>query len=399
MRISVNNSDSKQHSSLPLREMLKVYMNEKKITAFALSNILDIGRKPLDAILEGGELKLNYALRIMNLLGISDKDLVKSYMEELEDAELESLDKTKRIGFILDKFDIDGLKEAGVINTTKDFGSIEKSLCHFWGFEDIYEYDNYASNVLFSKSKITIREDKEHKMQRFWVKCANEAFQRANNPNEYDEALLITFLKRIKNYTKDTENGLNKALYVLYSLGVTVLVQPYVNHTKAFGISMLVNEKPCIVVTDMGKRYHKLWLTLLHELYHVVNDYEYLQNTNFHITNPEEEDLFVSEKDADSFAINTILPSKTLEVSRKLIGNPYKIREIAKISDIHPTMIYGIYLETLQKNQKDAEYIKYTRYLLKSDIAIKNIIFDPINQKGIIAAVDKIKKQLEILTA
>lgn len=401
MYISSIKNNQENSSSYPLSELLKNYMEENNLSTLALSEILSIDRKTLLKILSGAEIKLNHAIRIMNLLNLSDEGLIKSYMNEMDKEDFDRIEKARSVSFIIENFDLEGLKDAGITKSTVKFDDISESICDFFGIQSIYEYNEPSLNsgALFSKSRVSVNEIREKKMQRFWIKCATEAFERINNSNEYDEALLIEFMKRLKTYTQDTTEGFSKVLYVLYQLGVTVLVQPYMNRTKAFGISMIVNGKPCIVITDLGKKYHKLWLTLLHELYHVINDYEYISRTKFHISNPDFEDLFVSENDADNFASSVILPEKTLQIASKLIRYPYKINELARKTGIHPTMVYGVYLETLTKDSALKEYPKYANQLLQSSIAIKSIIFDPVEQKSIEASVEKIRNQFNILTA
>lgn len=393
---------NKEYASpdLALSQMLGRYMINNHLSASSLASILSVNRKTLTNILNGGELKLNHALRIMKLLNISDKDLISMFMNNLEEEDIRSLDKAGQTSYILDNFDVEGLKEAGVIRSTIKFDEIERDICQYFGFRSIYEYNKLNStSVLFSKSRFTVNQEKSKKMQRFWIKSAYESFLQIGNPNNYDEDLLIDFLKRIKTYTKDIELGFAKVQFILFQLGVTVLVQPYFTKTKAFGISMIVNDKPCIIITDQGKKYHKLWLTLLHELYHIVNDYEYITQTNYHITDPENPDLFVSEEDADNFAIDIILSERARSILFKFINSPYKINEAAKKSDIHPTMIYGIYLETISRNMASREYAKFSKYLETSGLAIKNIVFDPVKQNGLLASVQRMKKQLNIMSA
>ncbi len=400
MYISRLNKESDK-SNLPLKERLRQYMAEHNLADTTAADILSVNRKTLTNILEGGEIKMSYAIRIMNLLNIKDEDLIRSYMDELNDEEIENIEKAKLSSFILENFDLLGLREAGIIKRkNEDYEIIGKTICSFFGFDSIYEYNSSLYNkVLYSKSKMSVAENREFKMQNFWIKCAIDSFARINNPNDYNEHLLIEFVKRIKTFTKDVNFGFAKVINVLYQLGITVLVQPYINHTKAFGISMIVNDKPCIVITDLGKKYHKLWLTLLHELYHILNDYEYISKANYHVSNPEFQDLFVSEEDADLFSRSIILSEKSLKIASSFIKVPYKVSELAKLSDIHTTMVYGIYLESLNKDMQSREYPKYATRLLKSEVAIKNIIFDPVAQKGIVKAVERMKQQLNILTA
>lgn len=107
----------------------------------------------------------------------------------------------------------------------------------------------------------------------------------------------------------------------------------------------------------------------------------------------------MSERDADMFARRVILPDSRFEVVKKLIHSQYKINEVSHICNIHPSMLYGLYLESLQGEEASREYPKYAKFLLISDDSIKNIVFDPVEQNGIANAVEKIRHQYNILTA
>lgn len=78
-------------------------------------------------------------------------------------------------------------------------------------------------------------------------------FSQINNPYEYNRDLLIELLKRISEFTLDKVHGYEKVVLILFRLGVTVLTQPYISGTRAFGVTMILEGKPCIVITDMNK--------------------------------------------------------------------------------------------------------------------------------------------------
>lgn len=383
-------------SNISLIESLKKFMQENALTEVETASLLSIQRNRFTRIVneEGAELELSNAIRIANLLGIKSEDFVKTYLGNVNEQELAVIERAKTSAFVLSNFDIDGLKQDGIIKKKDRIEDISNRLCHFFGYNNILEYGNSFNDVtLFSKSKHLINEDREKKMQRFWLKCAIASFKSLNNPNEYDEGSLIDFLKVIKTYTLDVELGLSKVRHILYSFGITVLVQEYVNRTKAFGVSMIIDGKPCIIITDFGKQYHKVWLTLLHELYHIVNDYEYISRTNIHLSDPENEDIFVSEIDADTFARNIILSPKTLEIASVLINSNFKIKELARRLNIHPTMVYGVYLESLSSEVAALKYPKYRRYLLDSAVAVKDLSFNPSRYETLAESIQQLKKQ------
>ncbi len=174
----------------------------------------------------------------------------------------------------------------------------ERQLMGFLGFRNsIYEYDSFAPiNTLYSKSKVSIEEKKQKKMNGFWIRCSRHSFEQINNPFEYDEELLKLYLPKIHEYTLDPIRGYEKVVLTLFRMGVTVLTQSYIKGIGAFGASMFVNGKPCVVVTDMMKKYHKLWMTLFHELYHIINDRQVLERAIYHISSESEMSLFFNEE-------------------------------------------------------------------------------------------------------
>ncbi|WP_313384337.1 hypothetical protein [Chishuiella sp.] len=397
--IKTYNSDN-EYSDLTLIDSLKNYIEKNNINLSVLSKILSIDRKSLNTILNGGDLKLNYALRISNLLNLSNDKLIENYLKSVTSHEVDLMNKSKQSSYIIDNFDIEELKKNKIISSSNDYDIINNELCYFFGFKSIFEYSNIIiKSPLFSKSKINVERNKEQKAQDFWIKSNILSFQKINNTNEYNNDLLIEFIKRINPLTKNTEEGFNQAIYVLYQLGVTVLVQSYIPKTKAYGLTMIVNNKPCIVITDMGKKYHKLWFTLLHELYHVLFDFEYLQNTVYHISMEDKIDLFLSEEEADKFGVNSFISEEHLNILKQIITNKYKTLEMAKILNIHPSIVYGAYLETLNKDEQKVMFPKYMKYLDSSKPALKNIIFDIGNKKNIDSAIESIKHNYKIMTA
>lgn len=403
MRITLKTNNSNIDSDIPLKDMLQRYMIENDLSKRMLSRILSVNEKTVTSYLEGGDVKLSHAFRIMKLLKLSLDDLSQQYFKDAQDEEVECIERAQLVSFLLDNFDLKSLKQEKVITSNNDYELVSNEICQFFDLDSIYDFSNpFSKSALFSQAHFLSSEIRKKKMQDFWLKCAQASFEKINNPNEYDEELLVGFLKRIKSYTKDIDFGFSKVVYVLFQLGVTVIVQPYMTQTKAYGVSMIVNGKPCIILTDLGKNYYKLWLTLLHELYHIISDYEYISRTNYHISGEDVQDLFVSENDADRFALYSFLPEKSLAIASKIIRMQYKVQELARIADIHPTMVYGIYLESIKdKNIKSKEFARYTGagFILKSEAAIKNIIFDPVKQKGISIAAKKLKENLKIMTA
>ncbi len=385
--------------SKSIRELLVEFIDNNSLSKTQVAKILSMNKNSFMDLYNGKtkELKINHVIKIMNLLNIREEELVDLCVRDFDNEEIDNIKRTKKIAFLLNNFDLDGLKKQGFLNSSNDYDEIERRVCKFFGLKSLYEYGKLGSLIpLFSKSKLSIEESKKQKMLDFGLKCARLTFESLDNTYEYDQELLVEFMKRIKTFSPDENSGFATVVNVLFKLGVTVVVQNYITRTAVFGLTMVVNDKPCIVISNQGKRYDKLWTTLMHELYHLINDYDYIRKVSYHISDESASDIFVDEVAADKFASDSLLGEQKLEIAAKAINYPYKIQMIADKLNIHSSLIYGLYLQNLPKKDQKFEYPKYRKHLISSTKAINNIIYDPIKFDEITEAVEGIKEQYQI---
>ena len=381
-----------------LREKLLKVITENDIPESSLAEMLDIDRRAFIEFLNNGkDLKFTQALAIMKFLGMSEQEFIESYELDLKDSiNEEKVDQAEKLAYIFDTFDVNVLKEIGIIKKRSKIEEYEEQLISFFGFhKSIYEYDLFTPiNTLFSRSRVSIEEKKRQKMNEFWIRCSRHSFEQINNPYDYDEEMLKLYLPKIHEYTLDTVYGYEKVVLTLFRMGVTVLTQPYIKGIGAFGASMFINGKPCIVVTDMMKKYHKLWMTLFHELYHIINDKQMLERSVYHISSDSGTALFFNEEKADSFARQLLIPYDVLEHLPMVVVSPYKIEKLARELSVHPSVVYGVYLENLPKEKQNIEFKKYANRLIGTDTATKPIMFDPIQKGNLKEAIKTIKEKL-----
>lgn len=393
MRIIKNNGET-----ISLREKVRKVISDNEVPESSLAEMLDIDRRAFDEFLkEGKDLKFTQALAIMKFLGMDEKEFIESYELDLKDnINEDKVEQTEKLAYIFDKFDVNVLKEIGIIKKRSKIEDYERQLMGFLGFRSsIYEYDSFAPiNTLYSKSKVSIEERKQKKMNEFWIRCSRHSFEQINNPFEYDEELLKLYLPKIHEYTLDPIHGYEKVVLTLFRMGVTVLTQSYIKGIGAFGASMFINGKPCVVVTDMMKKYHKLWMTLFHELYHIINDRQMLERSIYHISSESEMSLFFNEEQADLFACRMLIPYEVSRHLAKVIVSPYRIKRLSEELAVHPSVVYGVYLENSPKEQKNKEFSKYAGHLIGSEIATKQIMFSPIQTGNLRDAIDDIKEKL-----
>lgn len=398
MYIALKKTDSNPISKdMSLRDMLNVLLTENNIAVSAVAEEIGINKDSFSDYLKGKtELKLNQAIKIMKLLDLTEAQLVAAYNKEVSEKETIHIEKSERLSYILRNFDIPTLKKIGIIKSRARIEDYEKQICSFFGFNSIYEYDDTSlMPTLFSKSKVQIAQEKERKMNDFWLKCSIYSFSKINNPYEYNRELLIELLKKIGQFTVDTLHGYEKIILILFQLGITVLTQPYVSGTRAFGVTMILEGKPCIVITDMNKKYHKLWINLLHELYHVINDFEILENLHYHISNPDTPELLLSEERADKFALDVLVNPTIQKELGRIVALPYKMNQLAINLHVDKSILYGVYLEALPKGEKkNKEFAKYGGLLKASDIAIRQVEFDAVSRHSLNEAIEKMKTNL-----
>lgn len=400
---------NKKMNVISLREALGIFMKETGMTKSKIAELLGLPNyRNVTKILEGTEeITLKSAVGIANLVGITEEQMLDSAYKEIKGGNMLDIDSIRQASFLYSNFDCKALKSLSLFRKDDTDEKMCNRLTEYFGYRSIFEYKVPLSpkSALFSKRKISAQEKRDRLMMNFWLTTAQRSFLEMNNSNEYDRELLKDFvLKRVKQYTMDVSSGFAIALYVLYQLGVSVLVQDYVMNTHAYGVSLIINGRPCIVLTALGGNYYKLWLTLLHELYHILNDWDYLERVGCMISDENESELFVSESDADRFACNCFVPQSLYPQLELIIGAKSKVNQLAQKLGVHPTIVYGIYLENIQdKARKKEEFSKhaYLKNILytKDTQCLANISYNPIEEGSIKIAVKHVKKALGIMTA
>lgn len=358
-----------------------------------LAAILGINKDTLSRILNGDSQKVDILslIKISNFLGLRIEDMVQIYVSSLKADSISEIEKSRKINFILRNFDLNGLKRIGFIKNTNDFESIEKRINTFFGLNDIFGYaDLVAVPMLNNKSKLTYSE----KMKFFWIKSAYIQFEKINNPNEFDTDSFRKILPKIRAYSRMEENGLLTVIRALYQVGITVIVQEYLTKTAIHGASFVVKGKPCIVLTNHFKQYDIIWFTLMHELCHILYDYDDLKTKKFHLSG--EPDLFLlNEERANHFAREMLFSDEKLNFIEPHIKNHLYVEKYAKDNNVHSSIIYGFYLHDKKVQGKDY-YKFYSKFRPSSENAIKMVKLWPYDEERLI---DQVESIVEIINS
>ena len=360
-------------SSVSLVELVESGMTKLNVSERQFSEAVGIQRKSLQRLLGGEAKKIDVLtmLKLGELLDIDLKSIIQVYVSGLPTESIGELERAKKAGFILRNFDLDGLKKEGAINSTTDFDHIEEKIKYYFSLDSLFQYNGLTS-ALFSRTRNTSSD----KMTRFWISSAYHICKTMANPNAYDRQALFSIIPTLRGFTRDDKFGLLQVVRALYSVGVSVVIQSYMGKTQIRGATFLVDKKPCIVLADYNKRYDTLWFALMHEIYHVLKDLDSISHSGYHVS--KEEGQLPIEHDqeikANTFASEFLLSSDKRQYIASFIDVPGLVEKYALKWDIHPSIIYGLFLK--EKGEK-MDYQKLGGLRTTTEASVANLMTHP----------------------
>lgn len=373
-----------------IKEIFEAKLAKHGITQNQAEQLLNMQKRSLDGILDGTAKRVDVInlLKLGQFLGLETEALLKLYLNELPRDMVAELDDTRRKNYILSNFDIKNLIKAGFIKPKSDFKEIEERIVSYFNLPSIFHYSNGSYFPAFSKTK----KSESSAMREFWVRTAYTFFESINNPNDFDREGLVNLLPKIRPYSMNVSHGLRTVTQALFNLGVTVIYQPKLPTTQVRGATFIIDDKPCIVLTDLNKNYATVWFALLHELHHVLYDYDKIQGQVFHLTG--EPDLFLIEEAANNFAHNYFLPPERAKLVYKFIDNKLVINNLAKEGQIDPSLIYNFYCHDMEAAGRGNYWGKYKHLLPDVKIALKDINVNPFDHDRIEQTVQYLKETI-----
>lgn len=321
-----------------LKELLTEKLENSGLTKTQFEKLAGIERKSLDSIIDktSKQTDTSKLIKLGEFLDLDFEKLLIIHYNNRSQEEIKELQDSMDITFINKYFDLKTLATLSFLDKKADLEELKNRICSYFGINSIYEYESTLNDVLFSRTKKTYSD----KMKDFWIKSSYKYFELINNPNNFDRRSLIELIPKIKPYTRNIENGLKTIFQALYNVGITVIFQPSLPKTHIRGATFVVNNKPCIVITDYNKNYATIWFALIHELHHVLYDLEIIEKTTYHLTG--EPDLFLLQEDkANDFASEYLLSEEKMRYIEKMIHNKLMVSRFADENQIHPCIIYS----------------------------------------------------------
>jgi Zn-dependent peptidase ImmA (M78 family) len=381
-----------EENYIDIREVFEKKLVEYNLSKTKAFKLLNIDKDVFEEIISGTAKQPNFIniVKISEFLNIDINDFINLVLKNQSKENISSIENARKATFLVKNFDIKALTKLGFFSNSDDTEVLVEKVLSFFGFSSIKDYEEQLDEPLYSRVKRNFSD----KMKDFWIKSAYQSFKIIDNPNEYNRERLKDLIVKIKPYSQDLQNGLFTVCRALYNLGITVIFQNYLSTTQVKGATFIINGKPCIVLTDFNKKYATLWFTLMHELHHVLFDYDLIETNSFHLTG--DNDLFLIGEKADSFARDIFLSEEKFHYIKKYINNPYLVSKFAKENEIHESIVYSFFTWYQDKIYKKSYHGAFREFYPDYSESLKKL--NPItwDNNNLKEASEKIKSILEI---
>lgn len=360
--------------------------DELRLTDRQICRILNIDPKSLKPILDGSAKQINLItiIKLGHFLGLSVDDIVRIYMPQMSPEQIGDIQHAKETGYITRYFDIVSLQKENILQKNVTSEQICARLCQFFGLESIYDFSGHVFDYALSKTK----RGKDTQMRDFWLKSAFYQFEHIANPYPYDRAALMEVVPKIKPYSRNEANGLSTVLRALYRVGVTVIYQQSFAKLQVRGATIAVNGKPCIVFSDINKMYPTLWFTLMHELHHVLFDFEDIKKQQYHISDTAGDLFLMNEELANDFARRYFVDDTRMKFIKPYLSAPLLVDRYAREWGIHPSIIYAFHCFDT------GEWKMFKRLIPSMNKALAEINTSPFSRETLMESVNEIKQSI-----
>jgi len=371
-------------SKEPFSILFKRRIDELGITQSRAEAILGIEKKSLNGILnkEAKRVDIITIIKLAQFLNLHVDDFVKVYLQELPSDQIGDIEKAKRNNYLVQNFDLPQLHKSKIISSKTDYDIIASRIIKFFGLSSIYDFAKEVVTPAFSRTK----RSSSDLMREFWVQSALSQFRLLKNPNLYSRGQLIDLIPKIRPYTKNVQKGLATVIKALFSIGITVIYQESLPNISVRGATFVVDGKPCIVINDLYKRYPTLWFSLMHELHHVLYDFNEIQQIKYHLTG--EPDLWLKEEKANDFAREYLFNKQRSRYIKPFINESVLVKEYADKSQIHPSIIYNFYM------YDSNSWGKFKNQMPDINLAINSINVNIWESESVRETTERLKKEI-----
>ena len=324
-----------------LQELFDQKLLELGIASSAICQIIGIQFRTLKGILGGTQkvIDVTNLAKLASFLQLPQEEIFKLYLQAVEKNFPTNSVSPEKIAFIKENFNLTVLRKAGLIDSITDFLHIEQRLVARLGLKSIFEYRKPNMDVAFSSAHFRT----ENNLTRaYWINAATAVFQEIDNPHPFSRDGLIKLFPSLRWYTTNVDRGLADVVKQLYHIGITVIFQDSLQTLQLRGATFNVNGKPCIALTNYVGFYSTVWFALIHELYHVLFDWEEIKANKYHLSDDSNEQLSVREREAeaDQFAREYLFSEEKTNQIRRYIHDEAHVAAFAADNHVHESFPY-----------------------------------------------------------
>lgn len=342
---------------------LKEYLEDVQLTQDEFAKRLGISGKQISLILaENASITPDIACRISKLIGTSIElwlNLQSNYDAwKIELEAKENFEEEKKIYKMIDKNFLINLE---IINKED---SLEDAISKLRLASMVSSLTLHCSNDIYSfyRTAISTKEETVENIvcKNVWVSIAS-SIAKKQSTMPFDEDKIKRYVNTLRGMTVQDPNVFYPQMKeLLNDCGVALVILPSLKNSNINGVVKWIdNEKVMMALNTRGAYNDKFWFSFFHELKHVLQKAKRKM-----IVNQENKyDDSVLELEADTFAKETLIPSKHIDELKYIDENA--IIDLANRISIHPGIIVG----RLQK-EKIIPYSKYNYLKCKYEIII-----------------------------
>ena len=311
---------------------------------------------------ENASITPDIAFKISKLIGTSVElwlNLQSNYDAwkiELEDKA--NFEEEKKIYKMIDKKFLINL---GIINKED---SIEDEISKLRYASMVSSLTLHRNNDIYSfyRTAISTKEETIENIvcKNVWVSIASSIAKREVTKS-FNEEKIKNCINVLRGMTLQDPNIFYPQMKeLLNDCGVALVILPSLKNSNINGVVKWIdNEKVMMALNTRGAYNDKFWFSFFHELKHVLQK----AKRKMIVNQEDKQDDGVLELEADTFAKETLIPSKHIEELKYIDENA--IIDLANRISIHPGIIVG----RLQK-EKRIPYSKYNYLKCKYEIII-----------------------------
>ncbi|WP_289202684.1 ImmA/IrrE family metallo-endopeptidase [Bacteroides acidifaciens] len=350
-----------------LKEQFNARKAELNLTDNIVFKMLDLDAKQVKPILDGEAKRISLftMIKLAYFLNTTLDEVLLLSLQDMSPSQISDIQLAKDAAYIMAHFDVGALTKIGFFKKGASVPELKARIIEYFGLNNLYEYCDTPLVKAFSQIR---RKSKSDLMREFWLSSAFHVFEIINNPYSYDRAALIRLIPSIRACTLNEKTGLITVVKALYRLGITVIYQPTIKDLHLRGATLVVNDKPCIILSDYNNRYPTVWFALLHELCHVLSHLDLIREYQYHISDGDGDLLLLDEERCDNFASDYFLNGDNHKMITPYLDSPAIVQSYCKEWRVHPSIVYSIHCYSHPSDWK-----KYTSRIPKTDEMLKGL--------------------------